>query len=144
MNKIFIDSDVVIDFLVDREPFANNSSIIFGLADNKEIEIWASALCVSNVHYVIRKILGDKKAKEVIKELLELIEIQAVSKNEIMEALNADFKDFEDSIQHSTACTIKGIEAIVTRNTKDYKKSKLAVFSPATYLKTQKTRGLNL
>jgi predicted nucleic acid-binding protein len=137
MDKVFIDTDVIIDFLIDRQPHANHSSKIFDLADRGKVEIYISALSVNNVHYVTRKILGSKKAKTVISELLKFVKTQGVGENDILEALTDDIKDFEDAIQHSSATRIEGIKAIITRNTKDYKNSRLAVFTPETYLKSK-------
>lgn len=67
-----------------------------------------------------------------------MTEIVGTTKKEILQALKNDFKDFEDSIQYSCALTINGLEAILTRNTKDYKNSEIAVFTPENYLKTKK------
>ena len=67
-----------------------------------------------------------------------MTEVVGTTKNEILQALKNNFKDFEDSIQYSTALTIEEIEAIVTRNVKDYRNSEIAVFTPTNYLKMKK------
>ncbi|WP_206670806.1 twitching motility protein PilT [Cyclobacterium xiamenense] len=66
-----------------------------------------------------------------------MIQIAGPTRNEIIQALKNNFKDFEDSIQYSTALSIEGIEAILTRNVKDYLNSEIAVFSPENYLKSR-------
>lgn len=136
-NKIFIDSDVVIDFFTDREPFANPASEIFELNEQGLIKLYLSAISINNIYYIIRKFLGHKSALKTIEELTEMTEIIGATKKEILQALKKDFKDFEDSIQYSCAINIKGLEAILTRNTKDFAKSKIAVFTPENYLKTR-------
>ncbi len=136
-NKIFIDSDVVIDFFTDREPFANPASEIFELNEQGLIKLYLSAISINNIYYIIRKFLGHKSALKTIEELTEMTEIIGATKKEILQALKNDFKDFEDSIQYSCALNIKGLEAILTRNTKDFAKSKIAVFTPENYLKTR-------
>ena len=138
MNKFFVDSDVIIDLLIDRTPFSDHSTHIFNMASMGKIELWMSSLSVNNIYYVIRKPLGEKKAKEVIRELTTFIQIEGVGKREIVEALSLNFKDFEDAIQYSTATRIAGVKAILTRNSKDYKNSKIAVFTPEVFLKTFK------
>lgn len=135
-SKIFIDSDVIIDFFSDREPFANPASRIFELNELGIIKIYISAVSVNNVYYIIRKYLGHNLALQIIEDLVEIVEIVSTSKKEIIQALKNDFKDFEDSIQYSCALSIEGIDAIITRNTKDYIKSKIAVFTSENYLKT--------
>lgn len=133
-SKIFIDTDVIIDLLIDRQPHAIAASILFDLADKNELKVYTSSLCFNNVHYILRKELGDRKTRAVIGELLEIVEVLSVSGKDISNAITSEFKDFEDAIQHSVAISEKGINAIVTRNTKDYKKSKIAVFNSDTYV----------
>ena len=133
--KIFIDSDVVIDFFTDRMPFANPASEIFELNEQKKIELYLSATSINNIYYIVKRYLGHKATVKIIEELTEMTEIVGTTKKEILQALRNDFKDFEDSIQYSVAMTIDNIEAILTRNVKDYNKSKIAVFTPENYLK---------
>lgn len=135
VSKIFIDTDVIIDLLIDRLPFARDASIIFDLADKKKIKLFTSALCINNIYFIVRKIHGDKKTRKVIGELLEIVDILSVAKSDILNALDSDFKDFEDAIQYSVALSVKDVNAILTRNTKDFKKSKVAVFTPETLMK---------
>ena len=136
-SKIFIDSDVVIDFFTDRLPFANPASEIFELNEQNEIQLYLSATSVNNIYYIVRRFLGHKGTLKVIEELTEMTEIVGTTKKEIIQALRNEFKDFEDSIQYSCALTVEGIEAILTRNIKDYSTSKIAVFTPENYLKTK-------
>ena len=135
-DKLFIDSDVVIDFLTDREPFANPSSEIFELNERGRLKLHLSATSINNIYYITRKYIGHKETLKVIEDLTETTEIVVTTKKEIIQALKNNFKDFEDSIQYSTALRIKGLEAIITRNVKDYKNSEIAVFTPENYLKT--------
>jgi predicted nucleic acid-binding protein len=135
-SKVFVDSDVIIDFFTDREPFANPASKIFELNEIGAIRIYISAVSLNNIYYIVRKFIGHKKTIKVIEELVEITEIAGTTKKEIVQALKNDFKDYEDSVQYSSALNIKGIEAIITRNTKDYVKSKIAIFTSENYIKT--------
>lgn len=136
-SRLFIDSDVVIDFFTDREPFVGPASELFELNEQGAIQLYLSAISINNIYYIVRRYLGHKKTLEVIEELVAMTEIVDTTKKEIVQALRNDFKDYEDSIQYSTALRIEGIEAIVTRNVKDYSKSEIAVFTPENYLKTR-------
>lgn len=136
-SKLFIDSDVVIDFFTDREPFANPSSEIFELNEQRKVELHASAVSINNIYYIVRKYLDHKRAIQIIEELIDMVQVVETTKSEIIQALKNRFKDFEDSIQYSTALTIDGIEAIITRNVKDYERSEIAVFTPENYLKSR-------
>lgn len=135
-SKVFIDSDIVIDFFTDRSPFANPASKIFELNELNVIQIYISAVSLNNIYYIVRKQLGHKRTIPIIEELVEIAEIVGTNKKEIVQALRNDFKDFEDSTQYSSALTIKGIEAIITRNTKHYVNSSIAIFTSENYLKT--------
>ncbi|WP_299670158.1 PIN domain-containing protein [uncultured Polaribacter sp.] len=133
--KLFIDADVVIDFFTDRTPFANAASEIFELNENGNVVLYLSVVSMNNIYYIVRKYLGHKKTLEIIEALSEMTEIIGTTKQEILQALRNNFKDFEDSIQYSSALNVKGLDAIITRNIKDYKNSKISVMTPINFLK---------
>ncbi len=138
--KIFIDSDVVIDFFTDREPHVNPASELFELNERGQIKLYISAVSINNIYYIVRKFLGHKKTLEVVEILTEIMEIVGTTKNEIIQALRNKFTDFEDSVQYSSALTIKDLDLIVTRNVKDYKNSSIAVMTPLNFLKMKDKR----
>lgn len=123
--KLFVDSDVVIDFFTDREPHANPASELFELNENGSVILYLSAVSINNIYYIVRRFLGHKKTLEVVETLTEMTEIVGTTKNEILQPLKNDFSDYENSIQYSSALVIPGIDAIITRNVKDYKTQKL-------------------
>lgn len=131
--KLFVDSDVVIDFFTDREPHANPASELFELNVSGGVKIYLSAVSINNIYYIVRKFLGHTKTIEVIESLAEMTEIIGTTKREIIQALKNDFKDFEDSIQYSSALTISNLDVIITRNTRDYRNSSIAVMTPLNF-----------
>jgi len=133
--KLFVDSDVVIDFFTDREPHANPASEIFELNEQGIVKLYLSAVSINNIYYIVRRFLGHKKTLEVVETLTEMTEIVGTTKNEIIQALKNDFTDYEDSVQYSSALTILDLDAIITRNTKDYRNSSIAVMTPLDFLK---------
>ena len=133
--KLFIDSDVVIDFFTDREPHVNPASELFELNEQGKVKLYLSAVSINNIYYIVRRFLGHKKTIEVVEALTEMTEIVGTTKKEIIQSLKNDFSDYEDSIQYSTALTIKDLDAIITRNIKDYRNSSLAVMTPLNFLK---------
>lgn len=133
--KLFIDSDVVIDFFTDREPHANPASELFELNEKGSVKLFLSAVSINNIYYIVRKFLGHRKAIEVIETLTEMTEIIGTTKTEIVQALKNDFSDYEDSVQYASALTVKEIDAIITRNTKDYRNSSIAIMTPLNFLK---------
>lgn len=135
MYKIFIDSDVVIDFFTDREPHVNAASELFELNEQGDVKLYVSAVSINNIYYIVRRYLGHKKTLDVLEALIEMTEIIGTSKKEITQALKNNFSDFEDSIQYSSALTIKSLDVIITRNIKDYRNASIAVMTPLNFLK---------
>lgn len=133
--KLFVDSDVVIDFFTDREPHANPASELFELNESGNVKLHLSAVSINNIYYITRRFLGHRKTLEVVEALTEMTEIIGTTKREIIQALKNNFTDYEDSVQYSSALTVKGLDAIITRNTKDYRNSSIAVMPPLSFLK---------
>ncbi|MEM8764178.1 MAG: PIN domain-containing protein [Bacteroidota bacterium] len=133
--KLFVDSDVVIDFFTDREPHVNPASELFELNEQGSVKLYLSAVSINNIYYIVRRFLGNKKTIEVIELLIDMTEIVGTTKKEIVQALKNKFSDYEDSVQYSSALTIKNLNAILTRNIKDYRNSSIAVMTPLNFLK---------
>ena len=136
MKNIVIDTDVILDFFLDREPFSENAAKILSLCEKKEITGFVTPVIVSNVYYLLSQKGKQEKVIEKLKTLLSLLEILTIDKNSIMVALDSDFKDFEDALQNYAAELNGKIDVIVTRNTKDYKKSELGIMNPEDFLKS--------
>ena len=135
-QSIFIDTDVVLDFLLGREPISSFASIIFSLSEEKKIKAYISPLTISNSYYILRKIAGHAKVVKNLQKLLLITNITSISKQDVALAVNSNFKDLEDALQHFSAISHAKVDVIITRNIKDYKKSEVPVMSPETYLKT--------
>jgi predicted nucleic acid-binding protein len=136
MTNLFIDTDVIIDFLIDRRPYSREAAIIFTLIDQKKLKGYASSLTFSNLFYVLRKIEPHKKVISKLDSISKILTILKVDDQNIRDAIDSGFPDFEDSIQYFCAMDCKKIEVIITRNTKDYKKSDLPVMTPGDFLKS--------
>lgn len=136
MKNILIDTDVILDFFLDREPFSENAAKILSLCEKKKITGFVTPVIVSNVYYLLSQKGKQEKVIEKLKILFSLLEILIIDKNSIMVALNSDFKDFEDALQNYAAVLNGEIDIIVTRNTKDYKKSELGIMNPEDFLKS--------
>ena len=136
MTDLFIDTDVIIDFLVDRKPFSGESAIIFTLIEQKKLKGYASSLTFSNLYYILRRFETHNKVISKLDSLSKMVTILKVEEKTIKNALVSGFPDFEDSIQYFCAIDNKKVDVIITRNTKDYKKSEITVMTPGDYLKT--------
>ncbi|MCH7397233.1 PIN domain-containing protein [Belliella sp. DSM 107340] len=135
MDKVLIDTDVILDFFFDREPFAGFAAEILNLCEENKVIGFTTPVIICNVYYMLRKSAKHEIIVEKIKQLLNVIEIVRMDKEVVFGALNSDFKDFEDALQNFSAIENGEINIIITRNIKDFKESKLAVLSPEMYLK---------
>jgi predicted nucleic acid-binding protein len=99
MTNLFIDTDVIIDFLIDRKPHSREAAIIFTLIDQKKLKGYASSLTFSNLFYVLRKIEPHKKVLAKLDSISKILTILNVGEQNIRDAIESGFPDFEDSIQ---------------------------------------------
>lgn len=133
MKKLFIDSDVLLDLLLDREPFSEDIATLIEKSIESEVKLHTSLLSIANMHYIIGRLENKNKADLKIKKILKIVSIENLGQTVIDKAIKSRFKDFEDSIQNFCAVEAEH-EIIITRNTKDYKQSELSILTPKEYL----------
>ncbi len=136
MEKILIDTDIILDFFFDRKPFSEDAAGILTLCEAGKIKGFVTPVIISNVYYLLRKFAKHEKVIADLKKLLSIIDVALLNKEIILEALHSRFKDFEDALQNFAAQNNKEISIIITRNIKDYKASSLSVMTAETYLQT--------
>ncbi|MCM1125157.1 MAG: PIN domain-containing protein [Lachnospiraceae bacterium] len=128
--KILIDTNIVLDVMLKREPFYRISAEILGLAKRDDIEEYISASAITDIHYLAYRQLRDKATvRKLMKELLTVVSIASVSEQEIENALDLEWSDFEDSVQYSVAF-LQEMDGLVTRNPNDYKNAEIKVWKP--------------
>ena len=137
MEKILIDTDVILDFFFDRQPFSEHAAKIFSLCELKKVQGFVTPVIYSNVYYLLRQTAKHEKVIEKLTQLLTITDVLIMDKDVIIQALNSNFKDFEDALQNYAAEKTGDINVILTRNTKDFKNSELGVMTPENYLKTK-------
>jgi len=140
MEKIFLDTDVILDLLSKRQPFYENSYKIFSLIDRNKIKAFTSPVIFANIHYVLSKQLSKQIALQNLIKLRKFVNIVPVNEEIIDLSLKSNFTDYEDSIQYYAALLSK-ISILITRNIKDYKNAKIAVATPEEYLKMRLAQG---
>jgi len=128
--RVLFDTNVVLDLLLDREPFSTDAAKCFSKIERGEIDGCLCATSVTTLHYLIRKSAGTLKARESIEILLSLFEIAPVNEPVLRNALNLPFKDYEDAVLHEAARSVNA-SLIVTRNTVDFRNSEIPVSLPA-------------
>jgi predicted nucleic acid-binding protein len=135
MDFVLLDTDVLLDFFLDREPFSTFSANVLNRCEEGKLRGFTTPVIISNVYYLLSKISKHEVIIDKLKQLLQIIDVTAMNKNVVINALNSDFKDFEDALQNFSAIENSKITIILTRNTKDFKKSELAILTPEMYLK---------
>lgn len=136
MDKIFVDTNVVIDFLGNRLPFADSAEDLFSLANEKKVELYVSAGSFDNIYYILRKIIGHAELIKSLNSFVKYINIVDLDAKSVMNALDSKLDDFEDALQHECALKIKNIKAIVTRDRKGFARSIIPAMTVTDYLKT--------
>ncbi len=131
MVHFFIDTNVIYDFLADRKPHSREAAFLFSASDKGKIKLYVSAISYNNLYYLLRKDIGHKKALDLIAILDTLVTTIEVGIPIIRNSIKSKFKDFEDGIQYYSALTEDKIQAIVTRNKKDFKSNDILILDPS-------------
>ena len=123
------DTNIILDVLLNREPFVELSANIVSSVENKNIEGYLCATTITTLDYLISKQTNQDTARKEIQKLLNIFEISEVNSKVLGMSLKSKFNDFEDAVQYySGKCC--GVNGLVTRNTKDYKQAKLPIYTP--------------
>ena len=138
MRKLFIDTNIVIDLLAEREPFYEDAAKLFSLSDKKMIKLSVSSLTFANTNYLLQKTNSASTTKEILRKFKILTLVLSIDDKIIDLALNdSGFGDFEDAIQYYSAIE-NSQEILITRNLKDFKTSKIPVMTASEFIKTIK------
>ena len=132
--RVLVDTNVVLDLLLERQPFADAAAQLVSRIERGELEAYLGAGTITTIQYLARKVLGERRAREAIAELLALFEIVPVTRAVLQEALVLPFSDFEDAVLHEAA-RHGGAEAVVTRDLDDFRPATLPVYSPVDLLR---------
>lgn len=135
MDHILIDTDVILDFFLDRQPFSEHAEKILTLCETKKIKGYITPVIYSNLYYILKRDAKHEKVIEKLNQLLLITDVLQMDKSTVKASLNSDFKDFEDALQHYSTVSKGTISLILTRNIKDFKKSEIGVLTPEAFLK---------
>ena len=128
--KLLIDTNVVLDVLLRREPFFRTAAEVLNLAQRDDVREYVSASAITDIYYIANKQLKDRAAvQDLLERLLKIVSVAAVSEQEIRNALNLTWADFEDSVQYSVAL-LNEMDGIVTRNPGDYQEANMRIWLP--------------
>jgi predicted nucleic acid-binding protein len=138
--RVLFDTNVVLDHLLEREPFVDAAEQLLSLVDAGEVEGLICSTTATTIHYLAAKAVGTSAAVEYLRELLSIFDVACVDRDVLRTALDAGFADFEDAVVHEAARRA-GASAIVTRDASDFARSQLPVFSPIELLAAVRVDG---
>ena len=131
--KVLIDTNIILDVLCKRDGFYKDSAIVWKLCEVKTITGMMSALSVPNIIYIMRKELDAERTKEILDCISLIFTVADLKADDLKKAADMNFKDYEDAVQSACASRIRA-EYIITRNSRDFKESKVAAIKPAEFL----------
>ena len=137
--RVLLDTNVVLDLVLAREPFAQESAQLFKLHEQGKIDAYIAAITPINVFYVTRKLKGLHEAQRAVELLLISLAVCSLNHSVLDQAYKLPFRDYEDAVQNASA-TSSGLDTIVTRDINDYKNATLPVFSPTDFLAKLKSQ----
>lgn len=131
--NILIDTNIVLDLLLEREPYVESATAIFDHVERGTLTGYLAATTITNIFYILRKAQGRDVALAAIRRLLIGLQLCAVDRQTVETALSLSLTDFEDGIQLACA-NLAQLDAIVTRDTQDFSGSTLPIYSPTDLL----------
>lgn len=132
--RVFLDTNVMLDLLGERQPFYDDIAKIATLSEKGILTIVVSPISFATVNYFITKFENRKSAREKLRKFKILCQVATIHEQTVEKGLNSEFKDFEDALQYFSA-TESNCEIIISRNAKDFKSSSLPVMTSKEFLK---------
>jgi predicted nucleic acid-binding protein len=127
--KALFDTNVILDWWLDRKPFSFESGYLLSSAESGEISGLLCATTLTTVHYILEKALGRTPARKTLSQLMDIFDIAAVNRAVLAQAQSSKIKDFEDAVL-CCAAQEAGADAIITRNEKDFQQAPLRIMTP--------------
>jgi predicted nucleic acid-binding protein len=131
--KVLFDTNVILDVLLDREPFSAAALLLLAKVEQSEIAGFVCATTITTIYYLAAKRLGAKTASCHVQSLLSLLNVAPVNKLVLEKAVASNFRDFEDAVLHEAA-VLAGVQHIITRNMSDFTNSLIPIYEPEEFL----------
>jgi predicted nucleic acid-binding protein len=131
--NIFVDSDIILDLILARQPFVNEAKRLFILVETGKVKVHTTAVVFANIFYILRKQYSAETIKNILKNLRQLISVIPINESNVDKALASPFVDFEDALQFHAASS-SGLTSIITRNVKDYQNSTIPAMTAGEFL----------
>lgn len=133
MKRLFLDTNIVIDFLSKREPFCEDATRLFTMAYHKKVQLLVSSTTYATASYLLQKKNSPEQVRNLLANFRQLSHVAATDERVVDDAIASQFVDFEDALQYYSALKAKA-DVIITRNGKDFSLSKIPVMTATEYL----------
>lgn len=127
--KVLFDTNIVLDVLLEREPFFETSARLSDAVEAKIIEGYLCATTLTTIDYFLTRYQGREQSNIAIKKLLKLYSVARVDGAVLEDALNSNFNDFEDAVLYFSGLNME-VRGVVTRNSSDFKPAQLPIYEP--------------
>jgi len=139
MNKILLDTNIIIDIALEREPFVESSKEIIKLIDKKNLKAYISATTVTDIYYITKRKTSHEQVIKFLENLFLFVSVLPVNEEIVKNAMKSKGKDFEDAIQIETSKQ-NAVKIIITRNKKDFENSDLEIYMPDEFINILKNK----
>ena len=127
--KVFLDTNILIDFLANHPPFTSEALEIFVLSEGGEIQLFTSTYSIATTHYILKKTVSETHLRHLLSEIPEIVTVLDITQTIVKTSLKSAHRDFEDAIQIGCAESIGDINYIISRNLKNFKTSSIPTIS---------------
>ena len=134
MKRVYVDCNILIDWLLEREPYSLYAAKLIELTETGQIESFVSAVTLAITHYIIKRALNQKVADEFLKDALLLFRFCDISSDTITKAINNKYRDFEDDLHYQTAID-QSIDYLITRNKKHFRQDGIEILDAEQFVK---------
>jgi predicted nucleic acid-binding protein len=132
-DVVFVDTNVLLDVLLSRQPFVEDAQRVWSLAERGQIQGAVSAASFLNVYYVVRRLASRQQAERAVRGMRAIFQVVPVDREIIDQAIDARSADFEDAVQN--ACAVRaGAACIVTRDERHFARSSIPAIAPDAFL----------
>ena len=132
--KVFIDTNIILDYLADRSPYSGHAEQIFNLCIQGRAEGYITASSATDIYYLMNKVIGQQKTRAGLEMIFSLLNVASVAKSDLKKAMELSMTDFEDALVAVCAKRV-GAEYIVTRDEKGFNGSPVPPITPWNLLK---------
>ncbi len=135
--NVFLDTNVVIDFMGEREGFFDDAAAIFAMIEDKIITASASALTIINCAYILKKVFSSDIMLEKVEALCQMLNVTPIDRNHLMNAVQLKPCDYEDAVQYLSAMPYRP-DVIITRDKRGFRDYDILVMTPAEFVNKAK------